>query len=297
MRQRTKPRRYSLRVTRDAERLYIDLLKGCLTRSLFEDSDEIIGFSPWQRKPWKRQFSRVIGRAAGEFGLEVVRKRPYSAHAREHGLDWPARAETMAGLKRLDNVEECVRAVLRDGIPGDLMETGVWRGGTAIFMRGLLEVLGDDNRRVWAADSFAGLPPPNETEFGADRGDPHHTYSELAVSLEEVKRNFRRYGLLDERVEFLKGFFKDTLADAPVRRLAVLRLDGDMYESTMQALEPLYPKLSPGGFCIIDDYHAVAGCREAVLDFRSRCGIHEQMLEIDGSAIYWRRDRSPDSRR
>ncbi len=142
---------------------------------------------------------------------------------------------------------------------------------------------------VWAADSFEGLPPPNAEAFPADAGDNHHALDELAVSLEQVQTNFRRYGLLDGRVKFLKGYFKDTLANAPIGPIAVLRLDGDMYESTIQALAPLYPKLSPGGFLIVDDYHAVPACARAVDDYRREHGITEPLTEIDGSAIFWRR--------
>lgn len=269
--------------------LYLALLKRSLTRALYEDNDDVLGFSPWHRAPWKRRLSSIAGRAAARLNLEVARKKPYDEHARQHGLDWPARAETMVGLKRLDNVEHCIRSVLADGVPGDLIETGVWRGGSAILMRGALEALGDETRRVWAADSFQGLPPPSADAYPADAGDDHHTYDELAVSLETVRRNFARYGLLDDRVRFLKGFFKDTLADAPIERIAVLRLDGDMYESTMQGLEPLYPKLSPGGFCIVDDYHVVEGCRKAVEDYRRAHGIVDEVQEIDGSAVFWRR--------
>jgi O-methyltransferase len=199
----------------------------------------------------------------------------------------------MVGLKRLDNLETCIRSVLTDQVPGDLIETGVWRGGSAIFMRAALEALGDESRTVWAADSFEGLPPPSEGEFPADAGDDHHTFGELAVSLETVRRNFARYGLLDDRVRFLKGYFKDTLPDAPLEKIAVLRLDGDMYESTIQALEPLYPKLSPGGYCIVDDYHAVPACKRAIEDYRTAEGITEPIEEIDGSAVFWRRALTP----
>jgi O-methyltransferase len=275
-------------MTRTPDELYLDLLKRSLTRALQEDNDDVIGFNHWSRAPWKRQVSTVLGRGLDRIGIEVARKRPYDANARMHGRDWPARAETMVGLKRLDNVEHCIRTVLADGVPGDLVETGIWRGGTTIFMRGALEALGDPDRVVWAADSFEGLPPPSAEQFPADLGDNHHELDALAVSEETVRRNFARYGLLDDRVRFLKGFFKDTLHLAPIERIAVLRLDGDMYESTIQALDPLYPKLSPGGFCIIDDYHAVPACKLAVDDYRRDHGIVDEIVEIDGSAVYWR---------
>jgi O-methyltransferase len=171
--------------------------------------------------------------------------------------------------------------VLAEGVPGDLVETGVWRGGTTIFMRAILKVHGVDDRTVWVADSFAGLPRPNAVRYPRDEGDKLHTFPHLAVSLERVRENFRRYGLLDEQVRFLEGWFRDTLP--------VLRLDGDLYESTMQALECLYDKLSVGGYVIIDDYGNVAGCRQAVHDFRTARALKDPIRPIDWAGAYWRR--------
>ena len=181
---------------------------------------------------------------------------------------------TTIGLKRLANVRECVESVLADNVPGDLIETGVWRGGTTIFMRAILKVHGVTDRLVWVADSFAGLPPPDLARYPFDRGITLHQFPQLAITLERVRDNFRRYGLLDDQVRFLKGWFRDTLPDAPIERLAVLRLDGDLYESTIQALEGLYDKLSAGGYVIVDDYGNVAGCRQTVHGFRARRGIN-----------------------
>jgi O-methyltransferase len=94
--------------------------------------------------------------------------------------------------------------------------------------------------------------------------------------------------LLDDRVRFLPGWFKDTLPDAPIDRLALLRLDGDLYESTIQALEALYPRLSPGGFCIIDDY-IIKACRQAVADYRAKHGVSAEIIHIDGAGVFWRK--------
>jgi O-methyltransferase len=204
--------------------------------------------------------------------------------------NWPARAHTMIGAQRLDNVEFCARDVLRRGVPGDFIETGVWRGGATILMRGVLQAYGITDRTVWVADSFAGLPPPDPALFPDDAGDRHHTYDALAVPLSEVQRNFDRYGLLDQHVRFLEGWFRDTLPHAPIERLAVLRLDGDMYESTMVALEALYPKLSAGGYCIADDYGAVPACARAVDDFRARYAVREPMRTVDWTAVYWMKE-------
>ncbi len=210
--------------------------------------------------------------------------------ARETGLDWPRSAETMIGLKRLDNLHECIKAVIRDRVPGDLLEAGVWRGGATIFMRAALLAYKEPDRRVWAADSFEGLPAADAGKYPADGGRSWTKANAiLAVSLEDVKANFARYGLLDDRVVFLKGWFKDTLPQSPVERLAILRVDADLYESTTEALSFLYKRVSPGGYVIVDDYGGIAACKKAVDDFRAANGIKEPIEKIDLTGVYWRR--------
>jgi O-methyltransferase len=210
----------------------------------------------------------------------------YDPIKRSLGRDWPGLAQTMIGTVRMRNLRQlCETAILND-IPGDFIETGVWRGGACIYMRAILEAYGDPLRRVFVADSFKGVPPPNPVSYPADAGDPHHTHEQLAISREAVEENFHKYGLLDERVVFLEGWFKDTLPAAPVERLSVLRLDGDMYESTIQPLEALYHKVSRGGSVIVDDYF-LKPCAAAVDEFRSREGIGSPLLPIDGLAVWW----------
>jgi O-methyltransferase len=193
------------------------------------------------------------------------------------------------------NIRHCIETVIREQVPGDLIECGVWRGGAVIFMRGVLAAHGVRDRLVWAADSFQGLPAPDARRYPADAGDRFHRISGLAVGLEQVRHNFERYGLLDDQVRFLPGWFSQTLPNAPIERLAVLRLDGDMYESTWQAIEALYPRLSPGGFCIVDDYgDLVNQCQRAIHDYRDAHGITEEIIDIDGFGAYWRRAGGPD---
>jgi O-methyltransferase len=269
-----------------AAELYLDLLKKCLTRYLFGES--YVPVVP-QRGTAKHLLFQPVRRWLAGKDMEVIRHVPFDQQQRAEGRDWPARAESMAGLKRLDNLQFCVTDVLRRGVPGDLIETGAWRGGVTIFMRAILEACGDPDRRVWVADSFQGLPKPDPERWPAEAGDEHWTMEQLAVPLEEVQANFARYGLLDERVRFLPGWFRDTLPTAPIERLAVLRLDGDMYGSTMEALDALYPKLSPGGYVIIDDYGAIPQCKEAVTDFRTAHGIIDPMEPVDWTGVYWQR--------
>jgi O-methyltransferase len=271
---------------RTAAELYLDLLKKCLTRYLFGET--WVPVVPQRGTAKHLLFQPVRQWLAGK-DMEVVRHLPFDAQGRAEGRDWPARAESMAGLKRLDNLQYCIIDVLHRGVPGDLIETGAWRGGVTIFMRAVLEAFGDPDRHVWVADSFQGLPKPDPGRWPAEAGDEHWTREQLAVPLEEVQANFARYGLLDERVRFLPGWFKDTLPAAPIEQLAVLRLDGDMYGSTMEALEALYPKLSPGGYVIVDDYGAIPQCKEAVTDFRTAHGIIDPMESVDWTGVYWQR--------
>lgn len=221
--------------------------------------------------------------------------------------DWTTRAHTMIGMKRLNHLQECIGEVLSEGVPGDFIETGVWRGGACIFMRAALKVLVDvcyveaynsnksfTPRTVWVADSFQGLPEPNAEKYPADARNRLYEIKELAVSLEEVKDNFRKYGLLDDQVKFIPGWFRDTLPMAVgIERLAILRLDGDLYESTWEALTNLYPKLSPGGYVIVDDYGAIWGAKKATDDYRAEYGVVEDLRQVDPAdyrqGIYWRR--------
>ena len=206
----------------------------------------------------------------------------YRLETRSKGIDWPSRAHSMIGLRRLDNVQHCIEEVLQSGIPGDLAEAGVWRGGTTIFMRAVLQAYGVIDRAVWVADSFQGLP--------ASAGWPQQ--QALAVTEEQVRHNFGLYGLLDTQVKFLPGWFDNSLPDAPIKQLAVLRLDGDLYESQLAVLTHLYPKLSPGGFVIIDDPQ-LAGCQQAIQEYRHSQKISEAIRSVDGYAVYWQKAKQP----
>jgi O-methyltransferase len=276
--------------------LYLDLLKRCLLDLIHAD-DPLAGLAPADvvyRRGLGRTALRVANSTLHRVGLGLVastraehadpRKR---RQAREEGHDWPARAHTMIGRKRLDHLQACVETVLREGIPGDLIETGVWRGGSAILMRGVLAAYADPKRRVWVADSFRGLPPP-DGKWQIDARSRLHEVEFLAVPRAQVERNFRAYGLLDDRVRFLEGWFEDTLPGAPIEQLSVLRLDGDMYRSTISVVEALYDRVSPGGFVIVDDY-ALPPCKAAITDFRAARNITTPIEAIDWTGVFWRK--------
>ena len=243
--------------TAELRRLYLDMLQRTIINTVYEDPAQTFGTT-------------------------------YQPEVREIGSDWPSVAHSMIGNRRMSNLRRACEDVIAERIPGDFIETGVWRGGACILMRAVLKAWNITDRCVWVADSFEGLPPPTPDKYPADRGDNSFEYRELAVSIEQVRENFAKYELLDAQVRFLKGWFKDTLPSAPIERLAILRLDGDLYESTMDALNALYHKVSPGGFIIVDDF-ILPKCRAAIADFRWARGISEDIIDIDGAGVYWRK--------
>jgi O-methyltransferase len=268
-----------------ASDLYLDLMAKILTRYGFEGHSSTIKLPG---NTYGGYLFRLLVKALRRDDVRLVGESEFQADLRLDGRDWPAGAESMIGLKRMANIRECVEQVIADGVPGDLIETGVWRGGSTIYMRAILKAHDVTDRVVWVADSFEGLPE-YDGRYDADIGDQLYAAPELAISLEQVQDNFRRYDLLDDQVRFLKGWFSDTLPDAPIESLAVLRLDGDLYASTMDALDALYHRVSPGGFVIVDDYVAVPACAKAIHDFRDRHGITDPLETVDWTCVYWRK--------
>jgi O-methyltransferase len=200
------------------------------------------------------------------------------------GIDWPLHGVTMVGLPRLADLQSCIETVAQESVPGDLIEAGAWRGGASILMRAVLDSLGCTDRTVVVADSFQGFPDLDAGESdGVD-----YSYEFFSVPLDEVKKNFARFGY-EQGVEFVPGFFEDTLSQLTDRTWALVRLDGDSYSATQVGLRSLYPSLAPGGYIVIDDYSVVEGCRRAVNEFRREYGITEPIEEVDWMCVRWRR--------
>ena len=281
-------------------RLYLDLMKKALTDSLYIDDPmaQVVPLDPSKRRRFTRSIFSMLKSSLGKRGILLAEKQKvwYDAaewsqdeleNRRREGRDWPVRAHTMVGLERLDNIQYCAETIIAEQVPGDFIETGVWRGGATIFMKAILKAYAEERRRVFVADSFAGLPPPDGEAYPVDQGSDFHTWEELAISRQAVENNFRRYDLLDDGVVFLEGWFRDTLPTAPIEQIALLRLDGDMYESTIQALDALYHKVSPGGFMIIDDYH-IDVCQRAVHDFLDSRGEKPEIKSAGTRGVFWR---------
>jgi O-methyltransferase len=205
---------------------------------------------------------------------------------------YPDSAYTMIGLKRLNNIEDCINIINRDNIKGDFIETGVWRGGGCIFMNALNKKY-KLNRKIYVADSFEGLPKATHENDCKDSWSVNaHNIIELKISKDIVEQNFKDFNLLDDNVVFVEGFFNESLKNAPIESLSLLRLDGDMYSSTMDALIALYDKVVPNGFIIVDDYHdnLLQGCKQAIHDFIKIKKIKDIDLKRIGVwGAYWQK--------
>lgn len=271
---------------------YISLLKKAILNELYPDHELIILELQDQameidcRKPDYDFLHHIETRIPCR--LQQLKESRKEGKFIDEGLKNLVFAHSMIGRQRMDNLEFCLREVIKNKIPGDVIECGVWKGGAAIFMKGVMDALGATDKKVWVADSFEGLPAPSHPKSIADASK--NKVPSLAISLEEVKRNFEKYDLLDEQVCFLKGRFSDTLPGIDAKQFSLIRLDGDLYESTMDALKALYHKLSQGGFLIVDDYGALAECRMAVDEFRQTNHIIEKMHTIDWAGVYWQKE-------
>lgn len=229
---------------------YIDLLKKCVLDNIYKN---------------QKDFYRKTNATEDE----IV-----------NGIYYPDRAHTMIGEERLNNIQNLMEYCINNNIPGDFIETGVWRGGATIFMAGILQAYSIKDRKVFVADSFEGLPlSVSSYPIDVKINSKCHTIEYLKVSQQEVEDNFKAYDLLDDNVVFIKGYFEHSLVNAPIDQLALLRLDGDMYSSTIQVFNILYDKVSIGGYIIIDDW-TLPGAKAATLDFRKSRNIHDPIIEI-----------------
>ena len=236
---------------------YLDLVEDILLNSIYED---------------------------GSIG--PIASATHDPAIRDSGSDWPASAHTMIGRARLHNLRTLAERMIAKEVEGDFLEAGVWRGGACIMMAAVVAAHESD-KNIYVADSFCGVPPPAPDRFPADARDEHFKFAQLAVPLEQVQRNFRKYALLRENVIFVPGLFSETLKGNQVSRLSILRVDADLYESTMDVLSVLYDKVSVGGAIIIDDYGAVPGCFQAINEFRAAKNVRETMQKIDWTGVYW----------
>jgi O-methyltransferase len=198
------------------------------------------------------------------------------------GIIRAVRPWTMTGHDKMYALIQAVRYVTRHRIPGDVVECGVWRGGSMQAVARTLLAAGDTTRDLHLFDTYEGMPPPSDRDLR--RSDERSAEELLAeesredskvwavATLDDVKDGFSRLDYPAERVHFVKGKVEDTIPGHAPEQISILRLDTDWYESTRHELEHLYPRLSPGGVLLLDDYGYWEGAREAVDEFLEQSG-------------------------
>lgn len=248
-------------------------------------NDQLTGFA---------EQSTSVQPGAGD-SSQLVRS-PFDASTRKRGADWCDGCYTMTGTFRLNNVRSSLEQVFKDNVNGDFLEAGAWRGGASIFARAVMLAAGQQARRVYVCDSFAGLPRAS-TPMDNDHWSRMHF---LEVSVDEVQNSFEKFKVLDDNVHFEKGFFVHSLPPLRLRlqqegrKLAVVRGDGDMFESFYDILFNLYDLVPVGGYFICDDCPSILVAEKAIHQFRQHHGITEHIMRVEESeaGTFWRKEKA-----
>lgn len=267
----------------DIQTHHLNLMKKFITR--YEFDENFPNFSPIPKNSRKWEIASIVNRKFSKKFQIVRTAEPVNLESRFLGRDWPMTAESMIGMSRMNQLHDALDQIRLKNVEGDIVETGIWRGGAVIFISTYLTIYGMTDRIIYGCDSFEGLPTPEE-KYPEDRGDTHSTIEILAVSKEEVENNFKKYNLSTSNIKLVKGWFEDTLPKLPVEKIAILRLDGDMYSSTIVALNSLFPKVAKGGIVIVDDF-SLHGARKALYDYFELHSYSYEVIDIDGTGAYF----------
>jgi len=236
---------------------------------------------------------RVVPRS---FGLDVVRYRPHPLDVTPEDaavLDM-AQPFTMTSQSRLLAVVEATKHVVKHNIPGAIVECGVWRGGSVMAAALTLRNL-DCLRELYLFDTFAGLPIPSSEDVDLHGNSAEEHWERVRTDqgssdwckcgLEQVRANLLSTGYEPTKVHFVEGTVQDTIPQSAPDQIALLRLDTDWYDSTVHELTHLYPRLSPGGILIIDDYGYWRGARKAVDEYLGDSGIFFHRIDYTGRLV------------
>lgn len=278
------------RLDRSAKR-YLELLKGALLDEHYLENEIRL-----------RYLARCVANgepAEPDRVRDPIRAQPGAytqlRKRRRAGLSWVGEASigflpyASLGRTRLDHLEQCLDAIRAESVPGDLVECKTARGGSGIFLRGYLAAHELPDRTVWVADEFRATPAPAREATTVDE-----SLDDLRGDLNLVRDAFERFDLLDGRVRFLQGSAGETLPAAAIEHAALLRLGTGIGADAEIALEAVYPKLSLGGFVVVDD-HTDPACAQAVIAFRERYGIVAPLEAVDWSAVAWRKTEHIDA--
>jgi O-methyltransferase len=245
-----------------------------------------------------KRLEQLIGQGLTKVGLQVSRTNnvllPIEASDTDRAIVDEVRPFTMTSPQRIWSLLEAVRYVVEADVPGDFAECGVWRGGSVIAMARKLRTLGQEDRRIWLYDTFTGMTPPSASDIEAATGQSAaQLMSQTQVgdgnnvwafaTRADVEANLRLTGYPTTHFTIVEGDVAATLKESVPEQLALLRLDTDWFESTHISLDVLYPRLVPGGVCILDDYGHWQGARTAVDQYFDALGVRPLMMPIDYS--------------
>ena len=227
----------------------------------------------------------------------VARRRKYALHddfdEASKDIIRAVRMRTMTSSEKLFALISAVRYVVEHDIPGDLVECGVWRGGSMQAAAMALLQAGSTARDLYLFDTYEGMPPPSDI----DRRRDGRTAAELLASadrtapvwavahVDDVREGMAAVGYPDDRVHYVRGMVEDTVPTRAPQTISILRLDTDWYASTRHELTHLYPRLSSGGVLIIDDYGYWQGSRRAVEEFLAETGARLLLTRISAGRI------------
>ena len=245
-----------------------------------------------------RLYEKLVDRAARSFGLRVSRisssgnSLPAEVSPENRLLIDRVQPYTMTSPERLWSLIDGVRFVIQENLVGDFVECGVWRGGSVMAMAFELNRLGVSDRNLWLYDTFTGMTEPTDLDVESgtgksaahllkttDVGDGKNIW--CVADRADVEENIASTGYPMDLMTLVEGDVSKTLYRAAPSEVALLRLDTDWYESTKSCMEMLYPKLIPGGVCILDDYGHWAGARRAVDEYFNEHGPRPFMHVID----------------
>ena len=197
---------------------------------------------------------------------------------------------TMTSVERMFALFEAVRYVVSADVPGDIVECGVWKGGSVMLCAHALQALGNTERRIYLYDTFAGMTEPSEIDQDYSNRHGHDQWQALAeadrnfwcyASLDEVRQNVLSMGYPEGHFVFVEGKVEDTIPATVPDRIALLRLDTDWYGSTRHELVHLFPLLAKGGVLILDDYGFWRGHRAAADEYFAECGLEVLLTRVD----------------
>lgn len=259
-----------------------------------------------------RALKNAIGKVLDRRGLAIVRKGSPASKARRDPRQPPpdlgddlarlferVRDYTMTTPERVGSLRDAVRYVVANGIPGAIVECGVWRGGSMMAVALTLKELGVADRDLWMYDTWTGMPEPGEEDvdiFGVSASRRQGQWQERLdagavvpttlqqLSVDEVRSLLVATGYPEERMRFVGGLVEETIPGEAPSTIAILRLDTDYYASTRHELEHLYPRVSDGGVLIIDDYGRWQGARKAVDEYVAAHELHLLFHRTDAAS-------------